>query len=665
MIVNLLARLASIAHPETDPSRRAIRESLFPLAVFYLLFSGTIALALYFIRAPLGGPHGLVFLFYWLESSALICVAAIAATPQPRIGPYLPWFLLAMAIFLGAGILTFLSWLVIIPAVALALLVFAGAAHVNRAGLPAIIATLASLPLAACYFFQINSMMYDSVFLPEQILAGGAYPDTLFHTALASIIAWHGRVASALDGLVPIRYHVFSHLWFGLTAKAAGINVVNGYYLGMQVLGLPLLLFGLGFATLALTPARQPAPAAALLIAVPLALLCTIDRYDWMSYLASESYMVGLLLFLIGLPYLRSLSSNDSYATRDLVSGLLYGLLLTTAKISIGAVWTVSFLYIVARSRSLSKPHYAALCAFLAIQVYVVLAVTLPNDNVSSTTVALLHYVRSYPIVAFANLVPIGIAAALAGRDLRRHGHDRWSEVVLLICLVTALPALLLRIEGGSAYYFINIGTWLAVASLSGRIIAWTRPRHFTAVLAISIVWIVAAIALNPEKSRAYARLKQQRDALYHRLDPTGDAAISGRSLFDREALRALASKSAHSTGADIGALLRNARVTADTNAIVMVAPEFHDYWALTSQCNAAPLLIPAYYGLPLLKGLPPLMEACDLGNYYGYSLYGATSHAANIDDSTLCSLARDKGFDILVILRSRRVADRLDCTKR
>jgi hypothetical protein len=329
----------------------------------------------------------------------------------------------------------------------------------------------------------------------------------------------------------------------------------------------------------------------------------------------------------------------------------VYGLLLTTAKISIGAVWTVSFLYIVIRSRALSKPGYVLLGAFLALQAYIVLAYTLPNDNVSSTAFDVLDFVRSYPIVALVNLLPISIAAALCICDLRRGGPDRWSEVSLLILFMTVLSTLMLRIEGGSAYYLVNIGTWFAIATL--------------AALAVSTVWIVAAIALHPEKSTAYGRLKQQSDALYHRLDPTNGSTIFGRGLFDREALEALAARSAHSTGAKIGTLLRDAKVTAGTNAIVMVAPEFHAYWALTPQCNAAPFLIPSYFGLPLLMGLPPQNEPCDLGKYYGYSLYGTSSHSAEMDDSNLCRLARSKGFNIIAILRSERDASKLDCTGR
>jgi hypothetical protein len=173
----------------------------------------------------------------------------------------------------------------------------------------------------------------------------------------------------------------------------------------------------------------------------------------------------------------------------------------------------------------------------------------------------------------------------------------------------------------------------------------------------------VLGIATHAEKSSAYARLTQQRNALYLHLDPAGGAMLSGRGLFDRDALTALVSRAAQSSGARIGRLLGEMHVTAGSNAMVTVAPAFRAYWTLTKRCDAAPFLIPSFFGLPLLKGLPPSSEACDLGDYYGFGLYGTSSQAADINGSNLCRLARQKGFSTLVLLRSEQGATKLECT--
>jgi len=661
---DIAARLMPL-ESQTDTSNTQIRALLFRVAAFFSVFAGTTAIGLYLIRQPLGGPGGQVFLLYWLETSALMGTVAFAATSWPSGNRHPVSLLAALFLLLGAGIFPQLSWAVLVAVAAVTLTVFAGALGA-KSNVRTNAVILMSPPLAACYFLQLNSMQYDSVFLPELVLSGRAFPDTLFHTALSSILVWYGKVASALDGFEPVRYHIFSHLWFGLSAKTAGINVVNGYYIGMQVLGLPLLLFGLVITTLACMPLPRQIPDIALLIATPLALLGAIERYDWMSYLESESHMVGLLLFLVGLPYLRTIAdSDDTHDAPRAVVGLGYGLVLTATKISIGAIWTLSFLYIILRSRNVSKWGLAALATFLLVDGYMVLTLTLPNDNVSSTTIEPLHFIRSYTRVALVNLTPIAVAAILQIRDLRRGKARRWSEVVLLIFATTALPTLVLRIEGGSAYYFVNIGTWLAIASLSARILAWIRPQYSMAASIVAIFCIVVGIAVHPEKTTAYERLKRQRDALYLHLDPAGGAVFSGRGLFNRDTLRALAVGAGQSTGAKIGRLLDELHVSAGSNAMVTVAPEFQSYWALTRQCSVAPFLIPSFFGLPLLRGLPPSTEACELGKYYGFARYGTTSQATNMDDSSLCELVRHKGFSTLVVLRSEQEARKLECANR
>lgn len=662
---DILARLGSIIQPKPYSADQEYAAPLIHLAAFYSIFAGAIALALCLIRQPLGGPGAGVFLFYWLEVSALLGIVALTAGARYRTDHYLRWFLVALVIFLAAGVFPALAALVLASTAGIALLMLIAAARSGRTRPLLMGATgLASLCLAACYFLQVNSMGYGSVFLPEFVLAGVSFPDTLFHTSLSATIAWYGRIASDLDGLVPIRYHIFSHLWFGLTAKAAGINVVNGYYIAVQVIGLPLLLFGLAFAVSGTASPRRPESGAALLITVPIALLVVVDRFDWMSYLVSESYMVSLLLLLIGLPLLRSLANAGSYPLPSVATALIYGMLLSTAKISTGAVWTVPLAYLLVRGNGLSKLGYAVAIVLLVLQAAIVFKFTLPNDNIASTSFDPLHFLRSYPTVALANLLPISLAAILRLRDLRCGNERQWSEVVLLMLFITVAPSLLLRIEGGSAYYIINIGTWLAIADLSGRLIARITPRTSVAATASAIAVIAAGTFLHPEKSNAYNRLKHSRDALYEKLEPTDKTGATGsRLLFGREALKALAARSAQSTGAKIGRLLDEVHVSAGADALVTIAPEFRAYWMLTPQCNASPFLIPSFFGLPMLKGLPPQAETCDLGAYYGYGLYGASSHSSEIDEAYFCRLTRDKGFANLVIIRSEQQVKKLDCS--
>jgi hypothetical protein len=640
--------------------RPPLANLLVRLAAFYSVFAGAIALALYLIRQPLGGPGAGVFVFYWLEVSTLLGVVALLTGYRTGKGWAVGGFVAAMVMFLCAGIARPLAALALAAALLTTMLLFAETYRsAGKRRLLIGIAGLAAMPLAACYFPRVNNA--DSVFLPELVLSGGSVLDTLFQTSLSSMIVWYGRIASPFDGFVPLHYHIFSHLWFGLEARATGINVVHGYYLGMQVLSLPLMLFGLGVATACFIPLGRIPSGAALLVTIPIALRSVVDQFDYISYFDSESYMVCLLLFLIGLPLLRALADTESPRIFSVALALAYGLLLSTAKISAGAIWTVALIYVLARTRGMSKREYMVIGILLVVQAGIVLGFTLPNDNVGSTVFEPLHYVRTYPRSALINFGVPALAAYLHFRDLRRGIDRRWNETVLLMFLVAALPGLLLRIKGGSAFYFINIGTFLALCSLSGRIVALWCPRWPLTALTASAVVIAASSVLHPEKSIAYAMLKQQRAYVHERIEP-GVSPGPEADLFNREALKRLASISAQSTGAKIGQLLDQVHVAAGADALVTVAPEFRAYWQLAPKCLTAPFLIPSFYGLPLLKGLPPAADRCDLEEDYGYPRYGAASHATKIDETELCRLTREKGFSALVVIRSEQQVEKLDC---
>jgi hypothetical protein len=321
-----------------------------------------------------------------------------------------------------------------------------------------------------------------------------------------------------------------------------------------------------------------------------------------------------------------------------------------------------AFIYLlISAEKNVSKKCWILLCAVLALQAYVVIWFTLPSDNVGTTTFGPLHFFLTYPKWGLTNLLTICLAGYFHVRDIRR-GGGRWPEAALLMMLVAVAPALLLRIEGGSAYYFLNIGTWIAIASLAGRVIDWADHMKPVAMVA-SLAVIVVSVVTHPEKSTSYSRLKQQRDALYERLDPADKSGIWALGLFNRHALEALAVKSSESTGAKIGRLLSDVHASAGDNLLVMVSPEFSSFWKLTHYCEASAFVIPAVFGLPLLHGLPPLAEKCDLGAYYGYASYGSDSSASNGgDDATLCRLTLERGFASLVILRSDHEVRRLEC---
>jgi hypothetical protein len=62
--------------------------------------------------------------------------------------------------------------------------------------------------LAIVLFLWVNTLKYANLFEPEMALLGLLRVDTLFHTAISSMLTQHGVVATGLDGLVHTPYHV-------------------------------------------------------------------------------------------------------------------------------------------------------------------------------------------------------------------------------------------------------------------------------------------------------------------------------------------------------------------------------------------------------------------------------------------------------------------------
>jgi hypothetical protein len=431
----------------------------------------------------------------------------------------------------------------------------------------------------------------------------------------------------------------------------------------MQIIMLPLMLFGLSRATLIFTGGQPRRAALAMQVAAPLTQLAMIDVGDFSSYLNYESYAVALVLLLGGLPLLHAMATNaDSNADGAATLAMAYAILLTGAKIPVGAVWTAATLVVLLRARRLSPRGWGIVILLLLIHAFVALRYILPDDNVATSGFGPMHFVLTFPVVAAINLLIIGAAAFFHLRDWRA-GRDRlWQETVLAIFVASVVPALLVRLEGGAVYYFLNIATWVAIASLSARFITATANRGRIAPLAACASIFVLCVVVTPQKLRAYPSLRGQRQALLDSLDPAAAARFAHTGILNPLALKAVRSASAHAVGGEIGTLLQKAGAVPGADMAVFVAPDFRAYWRLPAHCNMAPFLIPGLYGLPMLEGIPPDSEHCDLDVYYGYRFFGPDSHARATSDAMLCIRARRKGYSRVAVLEGPAVAHRLDC---
>lgn len=626
-------------------------------AIFYTGVSVFLAVLMAYFRQPLGSPGMPVIAAYWLVAAATMFAYAIPLAMKDGAGRQGTF---ALACFIAASTLTTMAGYPGLVAVVAALGV---GLWINRralpfgsrppaAGLIACVAGAAIFAMAA--FVLVNSMQYATVFSPEKALTGMHNRDQLFHAAIASMFAGYGVAGTGLDGLQPFRYHLLSHIWLGLTAKGFGVNSIFGYFLGMQIVAVPLIYFSLTVSTTAFGP-DKPANRAVLL-AMPIAVLFAFEHWNWLSYLISESHILGLILLLLALPMLKGISRNPGdplpYATIAL--GFALGLLALAAKVSVGFVWFAGFLYLSVRANRVSRPQLALYGAGLLVIAWIAVTFLLPVEHSQSSRFVPFHFFRLYPSAAMANLIPIGLAATLQIALWRSSSRpDRvWRETVVIMLMASVAPTFILQLDGGSAYYFINIGTWIAVAALAGHAVSIVRLSHSRIVLAACLVVIAASFIAHPDRKAAYAGFQKERDQLLERvLGPESAAANGETSIFDRSVLAQIAQGTEDSVGSRLSRALDAAALTAGDETLVFIEPGADDFWSMNSDCTMPQFLVPAYFGVPLLKGLPPVERACDLGIYYSLASYGAEAASSIMTDEQLCRAALTRGFATILVV--------------
>jgi len=270
-----------------------------------------------------------------------------------------------------------------------------------------------------------------------------------------------------------------------------------------------------------------------------------------------------------------------------------------------------------------------------------------------------------------ANLVLLGAAAAVARRGAR---SDRTcAEVFAFIALVASLPSLLLNLPGGSAYYFINVGSFAAVVFVSaygGPLLLKRAPNLFTPKLVLAAIILVTlatdqkvrspaifADLFADDEERTRGRLgdgikpaQTHVRRLYQLLTPTGDV----RRIFAEEVSRLHRARAVRT--------LLNAGLAQTPDATVFVTPDNTDFWISYRDCRAVSLFIPAILGVPMIRGLNPTAPECHNEPNYGFPAYGPDSVSQPSTDAELCARAGRWGLRTVFVLSTVDEVRKVDC---
>lgn len=636
------------------------------------------------VRMPLGSPHWFVFAKACLLAGAIISCATVLTVwrVEQRRSGYAPVLVSALAVIF----LPCLAWLIgratdIVAYPLLLGLVAIGARQIVAArGVPGnrfMLALTCGCVAGVGYFFLVNSKGYATVLTPELALVGTQHLDTLFHASIANMLVKHGALSTGLDGLVPIKYHVLSHIWLGCLGLWLGVTTLDAYYIGAQIVAIPVLLFSLALATHLLRSPKTGPTDSALVTLIPLLLLFIVDLWGWTHYLVSESYFLAMILFLLSLPLLAEITA-DQFRLRpsfQVVALVIVGILILVSKVSVGVIFWGAAGFLLWRQLGLTLLNLIKLASPILLLVGLFAAISSPDSDTYVPALSLFSFVREYPHGAWPNILANLVLLYAAARIwLSGSTRDRkCAETFAIIAIGSLLPVLLLDIAGGSDYYFANVGTWACIVFLSAYRTALFGERSFRFLTPGVVILVILVVVLaTDEKTGSLKKFATQFEDLRTRVRKLNGESIGAdittrQRLFEllapgHPARGALAEEVKRTPGAQTMQTLQFMGLSQARHAAVFVPPDNSAFWSTYEDCRGDPLFVPATLGAPMLKGLNPSALKCAR---YPYALgYDSSAASEMSTDRELCARVANSAFTTVLILDASIVGRKIECGK-
>jgi hypothetical protein len=482
--------------------------------------------------------------------------------------------------------------------------------------------------LGAMHLMLLVRMGYAHPLAMEAALHGLQHRDTLFHAAIVSSLRAGEAASLSLDGTVPISYHVFSHRIVAALADWLSVPSLNAYSLFVPILSGPVLVGTfLWSAGLLVAPPRQElGPARAQAGLTGLVLLAGVAGASNMW--ASESFMVGLWAVVGAAAAMHAATLPRSRWAVLLLPAFV--VIAGMAKISVGAVLACGVAAFVAhhgrwRIPALLGAVVAGPVPFLALSLSE--GPDAPSDGGLISPFAFLFGMPESAVLLLLFAVVLTVAAFRAWPEDRARRSIAFGLGATLLSGVCA--AFLVDLPAGAQLYFINPGIvagMLLVPAL-GLAPRWMLrgPARRTAGLVAAGVVVVILVEAQPLEGLARLRdLSASLDAPPP-LAPMMTAAASADAV----------------------------HFAAGSSAV----------WQLSSVCWTSAFAVQAIAGKPLLMGLPSERNGCAPSPYYGFADYDPSRSAARpLDDGALCTAARQRGYDRILVVGTRLELRHLDC---
>ena len=654
-------------------------------ASFACAMSATSGALCAIVRSPLAGPHWFVIVKAFLLLTAVVsCVVVLAgrsglqrrASHGSMVLAIIAVMFMPCLALVNRTIADILVYPILLGAISAGVLrVVALARSMARPRL--MLAIMCGCGAGIGYFFVVNSRGYATVLTPEQALTGLQHLDTLFHASIANMLVKYGVLSTGLDGLAHIKYHFLSHIWLGGLGLWLRVSTLEAYYIAAQIVAVPLLLFSLVSSTNLLRQSSAGPIDSALITLVPLLFLLTVDLWGWTSYLVSESYFLALILFLLGLPLLAEIASDDFRLRPSLqvVALVVVGVLMLLSKISVGAIYWAATGFLLWRQLGLTLLNLLGLAIPILLLVGTCAAFTSPDSGTYLHALRPLSFVREYPQGALPNIVANLILLCVAWPIWRSGSgqQKKLAEVFAIIAIGGLAPALLLDLAGGAAYYFVNVGTWACIVFVSAHFVPSVGGRRpgFAGPAIVLFAILLVALATD-EKRSSLRKFAAQFEELRARVGVLiGDPGVAALPPWRRVVAllapgdpvrRKLAEDLKRTPGAQARQTLVSLGVMDNLRTAVFVPPDNQAFWSTYLDCRGNPLFVPAILGVPMLKGLNPAGLKCARDPFYSFAAYRPDAISEVSTDLQLCARAAELGFRWVVVLMTPTAGRKIEC---
>lgn len=525
---------------------------------------------------------------------------------------------------------------------------------------------------------------FSPIFL-EKIFVGNTCPDSIFESTIANMIKNYRVPSTGLHDVIYLPYHYLSHWIFAQFSKLLNINAMEFYQIGFPVIFIPL------FFKFFLSVIRSISSKTKSFMNNYLFWLLFIVSFTGFlpkmiyerffistTLIVSESYHFSIILALI--VFLMIVFFRDYRTSKKILNfkSVFFIVLLPVlifliglTKLSTVVIFMAVLLYIFIRYAYYKKIVYSISIILASISAFLSLIITTPKVT-STSSFELFHFFRhiimgrnegliwqvtliffiliyyfwsiSFVVLEALHLKNIDSSGFL---DIFKKKRTIKIEIVLFLCIIGAMPGIILKIGGGGAQYFSEAQKWVSIILIlslfsSNNVINFNVRKIIkkpVKVLGIVIIIIlISSVIFNfiTEFKSFYDDYKHNKKEynLIIKNDIEDDLVIYRAKL-----IKALQE-------------LDNLSIYEKQNSLIYIPVDNDEFWDLKilPKNYVVPLLVPAISGIAMIYGLPD--ENSVFTRDFGYGVYKMTGKAAmDKSNEELFFEIRQKGFKNLIIV--------------